>query len=165
MVFLTSPELLYVVLFNFSWRYNGVAEEKRKRRVVKKNTETVREKAAKQTAKGEQRPRRIRSSARKASGPFRTVGRNLAEAAGPFAFLLAPFKTKPARFVGRFLAKVLFINYVINSWHELRQVTWPGRRDTIKLTSAVFVFAIVFSVLIAVVDFGLDKVFKAILLE
>jgi preprotein translocase SecE subunit len=79
--------------------------------------------------------------------------------------LLAPFKTRPARFVGRVLAKILFLNYIRNSWRELRQVSWPKRRETIKLTAAVFVFATAFALLIAVVDYGLDKVFKLLLLE
>lgn len=92
------------------------------------------------------------------------VGRFLKRIAHPFRFVLAPFKTKPMRFIGRILAKILLLNYFRQSWQELKQVTWPGRRETIQLTFAVFVFAISFGLLIAVVDFGLDKLFREVLL-
>ena len=55
--------------------------------------------------------------------------------------------------------------YVKNSFNELRQVTWPSRRETIKLTFAVFMFAIIFGALITITDFGLDKIFKKVLLK
>ncbi len=141
-----------------------MAEDNKQRRVVKKPSETVRERAAK-TASIQPKKRRIRKTAGTASKPFRAIGRGIAKAARPFRFLLAPFKTKPARFVGRLLAKVLLINYIRNSWSELRQVEWPDRRTTIKLTLAVFMFAFAFAILIGVVDLGLDKLFKKLLLQ
>jgi preprotein translocase subunit SecE len=141
-----------------------VAQEKKRRTVKKAKPETVREKMAK-ASESEAKPRRIRSTASKARRPLKAVGKGVTLGARPFAFLLAPFKTRPARFVGRILVKVLFINYIRNSWRELKQVTWPTRRETIKLAVAVFIFATAFALLIAVVDFGLDKVFKALLLE
>ena len=55
--------------------------------------------------------------------------------------------------------------YFKNSWRELRQVTWPSRSETWKLTSAVFVFAIVFGAAILVVDKGLDEIFKKVVLK
>jgi len=55
--------------------------------------------------------------------------------------------------------------YFINSWRELRQVTWPNRRETWRLTAAVMIFAIVFGALIAVVDLGLDQIFKRLILR
>lgn len=96
---------------------------------------------------------------------FRTLGRFLAKVFRPFRFLLRPFKTRPARFIGRILSKLLLINYFRSSWQELRQVTWPGRRETIQLTFAVFIFAITFGLLISVVDYGLDKLFKEVLIR
>lgn len=56
-------------------------------------------------------------------------------------------------------------NYVKESWRELRQVTWPGRRETWRLTLAVFIFAIIFGILVTVVDKGLEVVFKNLILE
>jgi preprotein translocase SecE subunit len=55
--------------------------------------------------------------------------------------------------------------YFINSWREVRQVTWPSRRETWRLTTAVFVFAIVFGALVAGVDKGLDEIFKKVILK
>ncbi len=96
---------------------------------------------------------------------FGSIGRFIARILRPFRFVLRPFKTRPMRFIGRILAKIFLVGYFRNSWKELKQVTWPGRRETTQLTLAVFVFAISFGILIAVVDFGLDKLFKEVLLR
>ena len=72
----------------------------------------------------------------------------------------------PDNKVGRFLNKRrrLTPRYFREAWEELKQVTWPTRRETLKLTLAVFTFAIIFGLLVAVVDFGLDKLFKKVIL-
>lgn len=70
----------------------------------------------------------------------------------------------PARYIKRGLAWIV-PNYFINSWRELRQVHWPKRRETWRLTLAVFIFAIVFGALVAGVDKGLDEVFKKVILK
>jgi len=132
-----------------------------RRRIVKK-AESVREKRAKATdAKPKQR--RVRQAVGQANRPLKAASRGAAKAASPFGFLLKPFRIRPSRFVGRILHKVLLFGYFANSWRELRQVEWPNRRETLKLTLAVFVFAIGFALLIAILDFGLDKVFKQLL--
>jgi preprotein translocase SecE subunit len=66
--------------------------------------------------------------------------------------------------VGRILAW-LAPKYLINSWREVRQVVWPNRRETWRLTLAVFVFAIIFGALVAGVDKGLDEIFKKVVLK
>lgn len=114
--------------------------------------------------KQSKRPKINAKPVRKLGKPFLFIGRLLKKIIKPFGFVLKPFKTKPIRFIGRFLAKVLLLNYFKQSWQELRQVTWPGRKETAQLTFAVFAFAIVFSVLIAIIDFGLDKLFKEVLI-
>lgn len=65
----------------------------------------------------------------------------------------------------RFIAKILGISYIYNSVRELRSVTWPSFRESLKLTSAVLVFSVIFGLFIALVDFGLDKLFKQVLLK
>jgi preprotein translocase subunit SecE len=55
--------------------------------------------------------------------------------------------------------------YFRNSAKELRLVTWPNRKQSRQLTVAVMVFAVIFGVLIAGVDWLLDKVFKGIILR
>ena len=71
------------------------------------------------------------------------------------------FQLKPVRFVGR----ILGFTYVRGSWQELRQVTWPTRREGRRLTTAVIIFSVIFGALIAVVDYGLDKAFKQLFLK
>lgn len=56
-------------------------------------------------------------------------------------------------------------SYFVNSWREVRQVTWPNRRETWRLTLAVFIFAVVFGALIAGVDKSLDLIFKKVILK
>lgn len=96
---------------------------------------------------------------------FRSIGDIIKKIFRPFRFILRPFKSRPARFIGRILSKILLLNYFKTSWHELRKVTWPGRKETWQLTFAVFIFAICFGVLISVVDYGLSKLFQEALLR
>jgi preprotein translocase SecE subunit len=125
-----------------------------KSRMVRK-VETIREK----TAKGLDQPAKQR-------GP---IGLALHYIAAPFKIVLRPVgkllaklgHLKPFRILGR----ILLPQYVRNSWKELRQVTWPGRKESWQLTLAVIIFAILFGAAIALVDYGLDKVFKQVLLK
>jgi len=59
----------------------------------------------------------------------------------------------------------LMPKYFTNAWREVRQVTWPTRKETWRLTLAVFVFAVVFGALVAGVDKGLDVLFKKLVLR
>lgn len=124
---------------------------KPKRRMVKK-AETVREKAEKS---GQPKPPKKRGVLRLALSyifaPFRWIGRQIAK--------LGRFK------VFRILGKILWPTYFRNSWKELRQVTWPTGRETWQLTLAVIIFSIIFGVIIAVVDYGLDKSFKQLIIK
>ena len=130
----------------------------------KRKLVTVRERSE-NTPENKSRARRVTSTAKKASAPFRVVGRFLKKLAHPFRFMLAPFKTRQVRFIGRILGKVLLINYFRSAWKELRQVTWPDRKETRQLTLAVFAFAVVFGIMITLTDYGLDKVFKKVILK
>lgn len=71
------------------------------------------------------------------------------------------FRLRAVRFIGR----VLGFSFVRNSWQELKMVTWPARREGVRLTSAVIVFSVAFALLLAGVDYGLDKLFKHLLLR
>jgi len=89
--------------------------------------------------------------------------------------------TAPVRFIGRGIAGVgrklnkikvfrilgfiLWSPYFRNSWKELRQVTWPNGKQSRQLTTAVILFAVTFGIIIALLDFGLDKIFKQVLLK
>lgn len=117
---------------------------RKKRRLRPVTSETVRERAAKaQIAAGEPaKPRKVRGVFGKILTPFRVIGRGLG-------------------WIGKFIIP----SYFRNSWRELRLVTWPNRKQSQQLTLAVIIFAIIFGVLVAGVDYGLDKLFKQVLLK
>lgn len=124
---------------------------------IRKSAPTMREKAEEARAKSEnQKPSKLRLAGSAAKRPvtklhlpdnqfgrgFRRVGRGIARVLG----WLAP-------------------SYFVNAWREVRQVTWPGRRETWRLTGAVFIFAFIFGALVAGVDKLLDLVFKNLVLK
>ena len=65
----------------------------------------------------------------------------------------------------RIIGMVLLPLYFRNSWKELKQVTWPNFKLSRQLTLAVIIFAIFFGISIALVDSGLSRIFKVILLK
>lgn len=71
------------------------------------------------------------------------------------------FRLRPVRFIGRLLG----FGYFRGSVQELKHVTWPSWRESRRLTTAVIIFSVVFGALIAIVDFGLDKLFKQLILK
>lgn len=71
------------------------------------------------------------------------------------------FRLKGVKFIGR----IIGLKYIRDSFSELRTVTWPTLRESTRLTGAVLIFSLVFGLFVAVVDFGLDKLFKQILLK
>lgn len=125
----------------------------KKKRLVK-NPETFRERATKVTADAE-KPRRGAGTTKHAKQGlgkvFRPIGRAIR-----FIFYRQPFKL---------IGRIIVPRYLRNSWRELRLVKWPSRRESRDLTSAVLVFAVIFGAVIAVVDYGLDKLFRGILLK
>lgn len=73
----------------------------------------------------------------------------------------------PDNRLGNILSKRvrIFPKYIKNSLVELRQVDWPNRKLTINLSFAVMIFAIVFGLFVTIIDYGLDKVFKEVILK
>ena len=115
-----------------------------KRRRLRAPSETVRERATKaqEAASQPTKPRKVRGIFGKLLLPVRLIGRGL-------------------RFIGRFIIPP----YIRNSWKELRLVSWPSRKESRQLTFAVIIFALIFGVIIYVVDYGLDKLFKQVILK
>lgn len=72
----------------------------------------------------------------------------------------------PDNKIGRFLSKkVHFVpSYFKEAWSELKQVSWPNRGETLKLSLAVFMFSAVFGGLIWLLDYGLDNLFRKVLI-
>lgn len=138
--------------------------ESKKSTTKKRKLVTVRERT--ETANNAKpKSRKARATAGVISKLFRAIGRFIARIARPFRFLLRPFKTRPMRFVGRILRKIFLVDYFKDAWGELKLVTWPGRKETRQLTFAVFIFAFVFGLIITIVDYGLDKIFKKVILQ
>ena len=133
-------------------------QNKRKPR-IRKTAPTVRERVeAAQAKASEDKPKRLRSLASKVPKPKKRPRLHL-----PNNKLLATVG-RILRPVGKVLSK-LAPRYFLNAWRELRQVTWPNRRETWRLTLAVMIFATVFGALVAAVDKGLDVAFKHLVLK
>lgn len=43
-------------------------------------------------------------------------------------------------------------NYFVNSWQELRKVTWPTKNQAIRLTAIVLGFCLFMALVIGVID-------------
>jgi preprotein translocase SecE subunit len=138
---------------------NKTAEKRRVR-----NPETFRERAKKATEGKEQavasRTRRSpKNFLARIFGPiFKPIGHGIAD------FFRLP-GIRLLRYPAKILAKILFVSYFVDSWHELQLVTWPGWKESRRLTYAVLVFAVIFGSAVAGVDWGLGKIFKHILLN
>lgn len=132
-----------------------MAEPAKKKRLLKK-TETVRERSNKPVK--EVKTRRLRAASSRVAKPLKRVvhiGRK------------EYYLPLPDNKVGRFLNKRRSVTprYVKESAHEISLVSWPTRKQTINLSFAVFVFAFFFGLIVAVLDFGLDKLFKQLIIS
>ena len=113
-------------------------------------------------AGSDKKPRRLRRTANRASKPL-----------GIFTKFVKKLKIplpnnkfgKITRKIGRIIGQILLPQFLRNSWAEIRQATWPNRRETIRLSFAVFVFAAIFSVIVAGLDLGLDKLFREYIIK
>lgn len=129
----------------------------RKKPRIRKSAPTVREMAEKAQTQVQKPKKQLRIAV------GRTAKRQFSRISGS--------DNKVARIVRKIFRPVLRLlgwlvpRYFINSWHELKQVTWPGRRETWRLTGAVFVFAIVFGLMITGVDKVIDKIFKELVIK
>lgn len=132
------------------------ADERRRPR-IRKSAPTVRERVEAARIKAEEpRPQPAKRLIDRAVAPFRKLRLRDRRV---FKFIAIPL---------RWLKKGLswlVPRYFINSWRELRLVQWPNRRETRRLTLAVFIFAIVFGAMVAGVDKGLDELFKKVILK
>lgn len=123
-----------------------------KKRRFRAGNETLRQRTQRTQAQpSDAKPRAGQVFLRGFSAPLRALGRQLQK--------LGRFKA--LRIVGR----ILLPRYLRNAGRELRLVTWPNAKESRQLTFAVVIFAVIFGVLIAGVDYGLDKLFKGILLK
>ncbi len=128
-----------------------MAVEKSRKRLIK--SESMREKTSKAVSRSA-KPRRLHRTASAVKRPLRAVHRIAKKeyyVVKPHESGFKGFLTKRRRWTP---------GYFRSAFKELRLVTWPSRHNTWKLVASVFLFSIVFGTAIAIVDFGLDKLFK-----
>ena len=70
----------------------------------------------------------------------------------------------PIRFLAKIVGKILFVGYFVNSFRELKGVTWPDFKTTWKLTFAVIIFGSIFGLAITGMDIVIEKAFREVLL-
>lgn len=130
---------------------------------IRKSAPTIRERALTEQAKSEQPPKgtKIKALASQAKRPFKAVIKHRPRVPQNIVF----------RLVGKVFRPLLWLlnkvapRYFVNAWREVRQVTWTTRRETWRLTFAVFVFASIFGAIAYGVDKGLDEIFKKFVLK
>ncbi len=129
--------------------------EKPSEKSLKKPKVSIRERNRK-AAESKEKPKRIRKAAGQAKRPV----------SGAAKVLTTEFHVLPRNSESGFFTRSRNVTpkYFADSAKELKNVTWPGRRETWKLVFAVFVFAMTLGVFIAVLDYGIERVFKDIIL-
>jgi preprotein translocase SecE subunit len=129
------------------------SEKSKKDSKAEKPKSSMRDSAAKSRAKAD-KPKRVRKAASAAKKPVSKIG----------SALTKEFHVIEPK--GGFFSKSRKVTpgYFRSAWAELRQVTWPGRKETWRLVFAVFVFAIVLGTVIAVLDYGLEKLLREVIL-
>lgn len=125
----------------------------------RRKPESVRERAQKaEAAKGRQpRRRKLSRAASKPAGRIRNwLGTYIATHEHDESSRLKNFLTKPRSPVP---------SYISGAFNEIRLVTWPTFKEAMRLTLAVFVFAIAIAMLVSALDWVLDKAFQEIILN
>lgn len=117
---------------------------------------------AKKTVSDKKSVRTLRQTTEdKASTKRRSIKAPVGKIGAPFRKVKKSASQGRIGKVGRFLVP----KYFRDSWVELKQVSWPDRLQTLRLTGAVIAFAVVFGIAIAIVDYGLDKLFRQLLIN
>ena len=128
-----------------------MADDKKKAPKTRKPKDSLRERN-KKAAEAKGKPKRIRKAATTAVKPVSAVSKVLQS-----EFHILPRSENPGFFTK---SRTITPSYFTKSTAELGNVTWPGRKETWKLVFAVFMFAIVTGTFVAILDFGLEKLFK-----
>jgi preprotein translocase subunit SecE len=134
---------------------NKEEDDVKKPKSVRRKQQTVRER----TQVDANKPRRIRRTAGKVANPLRKAG-----GLGRKEYHVVPL---PANKAGSILSRRVRIipKFIQEAWQEIRQVTWPSARETFRLTMAVFIFSIIFAVIVGLLDYVLDKVFREVIIN
>lgn len=101
---------------------------------------------------------RIRKTAGKISSPIKGIRRT-----GKKEYHLP----LPDNRAGAILQKRVRLapKFMREAGQEIRLVTWPNARETWRLTMAVFIFSVIFAAIVGVLDYGLDKLFREVIIK
>ena len=55
------------------------------------------------------------------------------------------------------------VEFVEESWQELKKVHWPSRKETYAATFVVIIVVVLVSIYLAIVDLGLTKAIQAVI--
>lgn len=123
---------------------------------VRKSPETVRERADKQTAKDHAPKGKIKSKIVRPLSVLRKVGNK--------EYHPVPVPDNKA---GKVLKKRVRLvpKFIREAWAELKLVTWPSKKEAARLTTAVLVFALAFSIFIQLLDVVFNRIVKEIFIK
>ncbi len=132
--------------------------QKKAKIVVKRKVETVRERADKQQAKKDKQPR-TRKVAAAANRPVKGVRAVLAKE-------YHPIKLRDNK-AGRILSKRgrIIPKYFVEAGDEVKLVSWPTKRQAASLSFAVIAFSVVIALIVRLLDFGFEKIFRGVILK
>ena len=74
-------------------------------------------------------------------------------------------KTAVWKFLRKTILRSPFRGYFVNAFRELKEVTWPDRKTSWRLTFTVIVFSVLFATLTSTLDLGFEKLAKQIFLR
>lgn len=107
--------------------------------------------------------KRVKDSVKKIFGwvltPFILIGRLFKKVTAPIT------RTKLWKKARRTFLKSPFKGYFRDSFKELKHVTWPDTKTSLKLTAVVIAFSVVFALFTTALDAGFDRLAKAIFLN
>ena len=55
------------------------------------------------------------------------------------------------------------VEFIEESWQELKKVHWPSRKETYAATFVVIIVVVLVSIYLAVIDLGLTKAIQSII--
>ena len=93
------------------------------------------------------------------SAPFRAIGRFFKKVSAPIR------NNKMWKRARKSFLKSPFKGYFKDSFQELKMVTWPDRKTSLRLTGIVIVFSVIFAVVTTLLDIGFDRLAKEIFLN
>jgi preprotein translocase SecE subunit len=65
----------------------------------------------------------------------------------------------------RFLKIFGIFGFLISPFREIRLVTWPDWKTTLRLTFAVVCFSVIFGIMVSLLDWGFEIIFKKVFLH